>query len=702
MPYVKHGLLLSSFLILFVINSTTGFAANHSPLSLLQAQQVLLEINIAQKQMPLLDNAALIQRDFAINNSLAIQKPILQFAEPQPTTITPESHGSWETVNTADGESLIWRMTISSAGAISMNLGFTQFFMPQGAELYLYSPSYSQVIGPFTEKNNNQQGQLWTPIINGDTIIIEVNLPASEQANLILELTKVNHGYQKISTKANTSGSCNVDVVCPQGNNWLDQTRSVAVYSFGGARVCSGTAINNTAQDNTPYFLTADHCKVDVDNAASLVIYWNYQNSVCRTASAIANPGDGVLTQFTLGTTFIADFATSDFTLVKLNQPIPPDFNVFLAGWDRTTTVPETAVTIHHPNVEEKRISIAPPSFTIVESRPFDQSGFIPNSHLRVVRWAQGATEGGSSGSPLFDQNKRIVGQLFGGSSACSSNNPNNANGKSDWFGRFNISWDGGGTANSRLSDWLDPLNTGVTFLNGKNVNNAQAGNVTQLVNSVPQLISLGAAKSSQVFTITVPTGAQNLQITTQGSDADADLYLKFASNPSLILFDSRSWSDTSNDAILLSTPQAGPYYITVYGFNDYSNVTLTARYDTTGVAVKTVSNSNNVSILNQLTVNSLITSNYTNAAGVMTIDVDIKHTDVNSLEITVIAPNNQSFNLKNVTTTSDATNIAQSFNRKMAFTIPANISNGVWRLDVKDTARLDTGYINSWKISLP
>ncbi len=699
MQYSKQGLLLSSFLMILLMNSATSFAANHTPLSLLHYQQVMPEINVAQKQMPLINNAALIERDSAISNALATQKPILQFAEPQPTTITPDSHGSWETLTTANGVTQIWRMTISSVGAISMNLGFTQFFMPKGAELYLYSPNYAQVIGPFTEKNNNEQGQLWTPIINGDTVIVEVNLPASEQPNLVLELTKVNHGYQKISAKTNTSGSCNVDVVCPQGNDWLDQTRSVGVFSFDGARVCSGAAINNTAQDNTPYFLTAAHCKVDASNAASVVIYWNYQNSTCRTASAIANPGDGVLTQFTTGTTFVASFATSDFTLVKLNQAIPANYNVFLAGWDKTAAVPMTAVTIHHPNVEEKRISISPPSFTIIESRPFDQSGFIPNSHLRIVRWAEGATEGGSSGSPLFDQNKRIVGQLFGGASACSNNKPN---GNSDWFGRFNVSWNGGGTPNSRLSTWLDPINNGATFLNGKNSNPTIPGNVKQLVNSVSQLISLGSAKSSQLFTLTVPVGAQNLQISSRGSDADADLYVKFASNPSLILFDSRSWSDSSNEDIIISTPQAGSYYIAVYGFSDYSNVTLTARYDTTGVALKTLSNLSSINILNQLTVNSLITSKYSNAAGIMTIDVDIKHTDVTNLDINVIAPNNQSFNLKTSNDAVTGSNTSQTFNRQMSFVIPANISNGVWRLDVKDNAQLDTGYINSWKISLP
>jgi len=63
-----------------------------------------------------------------------------------------------------------------------------------------------------------------------------------------------------------------------------------------------------------------------------------------------------------------------------------------------------------------------------------------------------GSTQGGSSGAPLFDQNKRIIGQLYGGQSNCSGTTEN---GLYDYFGRLGVSWGYG------LSDYLAPNSCG-------------------------------------------------------------------------------------------------------------------------------------------------------------------------------------------------------------------------------------------------
>jgi len=53
--------------------------------------------------------------------------------------------------------------------------------------------------------------------------------------------------------------------------------------------------VNNVRQDLKPYFMTANHCGITSGNAASLVVYWNYQNSTCRPpgSPASGNPGNG-------------------------------------------------------------------------------------------------------------------------------------------------------------------------------------------------------------------------------------------------------------------------------------------------------------------------------------------------------------------------------------------------------------------------
>ncbi len=380
-----------------------------------------------------------------------------RFAQAVPVSVSPDTHGTWETL---EGDLLLWRLRIISSGALSLNLGFARYKMPAGGTLLVYTADYNQVIGPFTGADNESHGQLWTPLVPGDDIVIELTLPAAARPELQLELASVNHGYEDIN-KAEKSGSCNVDVACSQGNSWREEIRSVARYTIAGIYLCTGALINNTRQDGTPYFLTANHCS---DNwpteAASMVFYWNYENSTCRApgSSQSGQPGNGSLSQFQSGAILRANYIATDVTLVELDDEPNPAFNVYWAGWDRIGGNASSAVAIHHPSGDEKRISF--------ENQPTTVTSYfgttVPgnNTHVRVADWDLGTTEQGSSGSPLFDQNHRIIGQLHGGEADC-------GNDLSDWYGRFSMSWAGGGTAQNRLSTWLDPTGTGAAVLNG-------------------------------------------------------------------------------------------------------------------------------------------------------------------------------------------------------------------------------------------
>ncbi|MFQ5430658.1 MAG: proprotein convertase P-domain-containing protein [Phycisphaerae bacterium] len=370
-----------------------------------------------------------------------------RFAIPYPVQITPATDGLWETLPNG---ARIWRLRVLAPRAVSINLGFGRYAMPPGGLLYLHAADNSDSIRPFTANDNADHGQLWTPPIRSNDIIIEVTVPdPNAEAALDLELTSINYGYREFGAilAAARSGSCNIDVVCPQGAPWQDEIPAIAVYSTGGSLFCTGFMVNNTANDETPYFMTANHCGIGSGNAPSLVVFWNFETSTCG-----GNP-NGSLSQFQSGATWRASYSPSDFTLVELSQSPNPAWNITFAGWDRTSNDPTSAVCIHHPNTDEKRISFENnPTVTTSwggTSSPGD------GSHIRVIDWDLGTTEPGSSGSPLFDQNHHVVGQLHGGSAACGNN-------LSDWFGRFSTSWNGGGSPSSRLKDWLDPGNTGV------------------------------------------------------------------------------------------------------------------------------------------------------------------------------------------------------------------------------------------------
>jgi lysyl endopeptidase len=224
--------------------------------------------------------------------------------------------------------------------------------------------------------------------------------------------------------------------------------------------LCSGALINNTSGDLTPYFLTAHHCGVTAATAATVVVYWNYQNCPCRTPGSAASggAGNGSLGQFQTGSTVRADYASTDVTLLELDDPIAAAVNAHWAGWDRTGADASSAVGIHHPGGEEKRISFENDPTTVTSYYGTAVPG--DGTHIRVTDWDLGTTEGGSSGSPLFNPDHRIIGQLHGGDAACGNN-------EDDWYGRFSVSWTGGGTNSTRLSNWLDPGSTGVTVLDG-------------------------------------------------------------------------------------------------------------------------------------------------------------------------------------------------------------------------------------------
>ncbi|MEZ4886270.1 MAG: proprotein convertase P-domain-containing protein [Chitinophagales bacterium] len=405
-----------------------------------------------------------------VNNKLLKEKELkeraltkaraIQFAEPIEVSITPQTHGTWE--NLKNGYA-VWKLKVYSPNALSLNLGFHQFFLPKNSRFFIYSPDYKKVLGPFTANDNELHKQLWTPIIEGDEVVLELQIDSEQIPHLALELGTVNHDFMGFGQKL-LSGSCNLDVICgtpdgwPRVDDYRDIIRSAAVYSVGGTLACSGALINNARNDCTPYFLTADHCGVRTGNAPSVVVYWNFENSTCRQPNTPQSGafGDGTLDDFNSGSTFRATYGASDFTLIELDDPVSETAEPYFAGWDRENHLPDGAICIHHPNTDEKRISF--------ENNPCTLSNFggsMPNTHVMVNDWDTGTTEPGSSGSPLFNLNKQIVGQLSGGGAACGNN-------ESDEFGWVKVSWEGGGSPQSRLKDWLDPDGIGVLNLNGK------------------------------------------------------------------------------------------------------------------------------------------------------------------------------------------------------------------------------------------
>ncbi|MCF6306705.1 MAG: T9SS type A sorting domain-containing protein [Flavobacteriaceae bacterium] len=369
--------------------------------------------------------------------------------------------GQWDVLDNGDR---IWRILITSPGALSLNVIFDDFFVPEGSTVYLYNNDKTDLLGAYTSIQNQESGILGTWLVQGDSLWIEYYEPANVSGQGRLHIAKATHGYRNAETfnlakGLNDSGDCNLDVDCPIGSDWevlkdLNK-RSAGILLSGGSGFCSGALVNNTANDGKPYFLTANHCFSN-PGAWAFRFGWISPDPVC---AATTNSTNGPTNLTISGATLKARSANADFCLVEINSPIPVAWDRVWAGWDKSDNFPDFQVSIHHPRGDIMKVC-----------RDDDPATKEVNAGAQTWEilggasggWELGVTEPGSSGSPLFDQDGRVIGQLFGGAAACSGTNDNGA---FDYYGRFGVSWDTGATAATRLKEWLDPAGLNPDFI---------------------------------------------------------------------------------------------------------------------------------------------------------------------------------------------------------------------------------------------
>jgi len=418
----------------------------------------------------------------------------VRYAIPQKVFVTPERDGLWESL---DADRMVWRYRITAADAKSLNLGFGRYWMPAGGSLSIYASSLKTGIGPFTEADNEIHRQLWTPLILSNDLLIEVIVPHAKRADLQLELRQVGFGYRAfgVAPKACKSGSCNMDVACLGADDpWQENRRAVGAMSSGGSRFCTGSLLNNTRKNRRMLFATATHCEITAANAASLVVVWNFDAPQCRapgSASSGSNAVVGPTNQFQSGAIFLGQTnnpfvdppaafpagSRSDFTLVELDDPANPAHRLFWAGWNRGAAAAQCSASqlcasIHHPDGDEKRITYS--RTPLAAAGIYNATGVhwfvqwdsnpprLPNIPAGAPNPPPGVTEPGSSGSPLYNAQRQLVGVLSGGASFCTAG----VGDLNDEYGMLNHAWNGLPAPNA-MNAYLDPINSGALGING-------------------------------------------------------------------------------------------------------------------------------------------------------------------------------------------------------------------------------------------
>jgi hypothetical protein len=375
------------------------------------------------------------------------------------TNLNLTNSGSWFELDNRDR---IWFLKLTCEQALSVNLTFKNTEIPQGNELYVFNEKRDFILGKFIQ-GHIYNGQLGTELVPGNTVIVEYYVKQGNSEGKI-ELGTVTHGYRTASEfqeKAfGSSGACNMNVNCADGLPWQQERNSAVMLVSGSNGFCSGALINNTLNDGKPYVLTANHCYSDPTN---WIFRFNWQASACN------NPAASPSFQSLSGAVLRSRRTPSDFCLVEITgglqaNTVPLSYNPYFSGWSNSDIAPTTTVSIHHPAGDIKKIS-----FDDAPAVSSQGMGSTEANSTWTVEWDRNTTtEGGSSGSPLFDQNHRIIGQLWGGGASCSNlSSP-------DYYGRVHSSWEpANSNSTNQLKFWLDPNNSGAEFIDGYDPSNA-------------------------------------------------------------------------------------------------------------------------------------------------------------------------------------------------------------------------------------
>lgn len=432
-----------------------------------------------------------------------------RFAAPISVQLNLENTGTWHTLSNGDR---VWLCALKSPGALGLTLLFNDFFLPVGAKFYAYDAT-QRILGAYTSESCLPTGKFMVGVLRGEVAYLELYEPAGVQGQSRLNSSRIDIAYDANALSgAEDFGDalpCHININCPLGNDWQIQKKGIArilmVFS-NGEGWCSGSLIGNTSNTFEPYFLTAHHCQL-IGNNPDFGLWrfdFDYESTNCQ------NPAVEPVPRSVLGSELISNRAETDFMLLKIS-PIPLNYDVYFNGWNRDdnlTTVAANSVYIHHPLGDIKKISVDTHA-AIIHPGVLNWGGIFgssaPNTHWKSVT-DFGLFQPGSSGSPLLDPQKRIVGQLHGGSTAVGDE----CKVTGAYFGRFNQSWNVGSSPQSRLREWLDPTNTGALTQNGYTRPVVSGFTITGNVRThwgVPMSgvrVEIGGATSGFVFTDTL------------------------------------------------------------------------------------------------------------------------------------------------------------------------------------------------------
>ncbi len=339
----------------------------------------------------------------------------------------------------------VYRVGLHSENAKGIALFFDRFLLPEGGKLFVYNPDQSIVYGAFTSENNNKENKLLIRPLPSDSIVVEYQEPFDATFEADLHLSQATHELRGVNSFM-ASNECSPHATHEDKTEKLRQSVCLLfmvgdVQSFWG----TGALINNA--EHKPYVFTAGHNLTKASLATKTVYYFNYE------VPAQDDKFQGSR-QFTIsGSTLISRDSEVDFALAELNMMPPADYRPYLAGWTRNT--PKAPyMSIQHPYGDVKKVSYTDELSVSYFNNP------RYSTYWHVKRWSIGVTEQGSSGSPLFDADGYIIGELTGGNSFCHT--PVN-----DYFCQLSAAWDYYSDETKQLACYISPNKADIMSMEG-------------------------------------------------------------------------------------------------------------------------------------------------------------------------------------------------------------------------------------------
>lgn len=318
----------------------------------------------------------------------------------------------------------VWAQVVKAEGAGALRLHVEAFSLPPGAEMYFYSRR-GEAFGPYKDFGPEGTGDFWTTSVFGNEGILQVRFAGPVDAATlksasfrVAEAGMITPRFTarfvetpEAPTAFCGNAACIVDASCynvAAANPAKDAVAKMEWVAGAFIYTCTGGLIadNNPNQNN--YFLTANHCFSKAPSG--LTFYWRFRTSSCNGSC----PSNNGWPYKTTGGAVRATNRKGDFTLGQLTSA-PPAGSVFL-GWT-------SAPVANTNNLQLYRISNPQFGPQVYSQHNVDTSkptctGW-PRGERIYSRDITGATDGGSSGSPVINGSSQIVGQLSG---ACGTN----------------------------------------------------------------------------------------------------------------------------------------------------------------------------------------------------------------------------------------------------------------------------------------